>query len=459
MVMDVNDDISTLKNKLARLSSEIAAARGTECGDTLHDAVKTAEEIIKKDPGDGAVYSDLGYFYFLMRNYSHAFLILSKALSLSGNDVKTINRLAVLKNSIGDFIQSQKLSEKALEIESGNTEAKCNLAISMRYLNHVDAATRIIKELLSVDPNNPMAHYTMAQIHLGNKNFEAGFKEMEWRIKAFPSIRRNILPDIPFWKGEDAADKTLIVNPEREVDMLQFARFVPVALKKVKNIILRVQSTLVNLMAENMPMGVSVVDCQKQVAGDMQIMIMSLPLALKTTPDTLPELVIRPNQKEIEKIKYLFDGKVNKVGFCISRTRESITGSFNENEKRQAFEHALKEAKNRHYTLYSLNSEEYNLENIVDLSSHTYQYDKAAAVIAELDLIISADNGISHLAAAMNKETWVVTKEMAGWRYVDGKQKGVPLWFPNVKVLKTVGGKSLSDFLLDINQRVAKSFR
>ena len=105
MVMDVNDDISTLKNKLARLSSEIAAARGTECGDTLHDAVKTAEEIIKKDPGDGAVYSDLGYFYFLMRNYSHAFLILSKALSLSGNDVKTINRLAVLKNSIGDILE------------------------------------------------------------------------------------------------------------------------------------------------------------------------------------------------------------------------------------------------------------------------------------------------------------------------------------------------------------------
>ncbi|OPZ76868.1 MAG: hypothetical protein BWY78_01233 [Alphaproteobacteria bacterium ADurb.Bin438] len=269
-----------------------------------------------------------------------------------------------------------------------------------------------------------------------------------------------MVKEIPFWNGEDLCDKTIIINPEREIDVIMFARFVIEISKKSKQVIFRCFENLYKLMKTNMPSNVKVVKMRDNVAADFQVMILSIPYFLKTTSENLPTFHIKPNVKEMEKTKYLFDGKVNKIGFCFSKGGEGSIRSINEIEKKQAFEMAYKQAfDSDKYSFFSLNHEEISSKNITDLSNFIYEYDKLASVISHLDLLISFDNSVAHIASSMNKETWILTKKMSGWRLVENNKKDGCLWYPNTKIIKIDDNTSIESVFDKINYMIEKKFQ
>jgi hypothetical protein len=323
-------------------------------------------------------------------------------------------------------------------------EAHNNLGAALYALGRPAEAEASYHEALRLRANYPEVHNNLAYALLLAGRFEEGWKEYEWRWKAKPLWIGARDFSAPLWRGEAIGDRTILLHSEQGLgDTLQFCRYAPLVVCGA-GIILEVQAPLVRLLSRLAGVTEIVARGDGLPPFDLHCPLMSLPLAFGTTLETVPaatpylsaDPALAANWQE--RLVGL-DGL--RVGLVWAGRRWLNFPAAAAVDRRRSI--ALKVlaplGEVSGVSFVSLQKDGPAAEAadpphglmLHDFTAYLHDFEDTAALIANLDLVISVDTSIAHLAGALGKPVWLLNRFDTCWRWLLNRDDSP--WYPTLR--------------------------
>ena len=329
-----------------------------------------------------------------------------------------------------------------------------NTAYTFKKLGQLDDAMPYYQAALKRKPNHAEAHFSLGLAHLIAGDFLKGWPEYEWRWQRGSQLAPRDLKQ-PLWDGSSLKGKTILHHAEQGLgDTFQFIRYVKMIKEQFGGkVILAVQRPLFSFAARCCPYADKVISLGEifSTQCDVQSPLMSLPMILKTDQENIPTDIpyLHPDPILVNYWRKKLASDSNfKVGICWQGNSKYST----------PFLRAVVAAKSiplnkfapfgdlSNVSFYSLQKETgtdqlknipqgLDLKILDDLDTKHGRFMDTAAVIKNLDLVITIDTSIGHLAGALGKPVWVLVPEPPDWRWMI-KRTDSP-WYPtNMKLYR-----------------------
>jgi hypothetical protein len=254
----------------------------------LLQAQAAYRQILTIDPAHAEAHNNLGVALNDLGRPAEAEASYREALRLRPNYPEAHNNLGVALKELGRPGEAEASYREALRLQSDYPDAHNNLGNALRDLGRLAEAEASYREALRLRPNFPEAHHNLAYALLLTGRFEEGWKEHEWRWRAKPWSRTARDFTAPLWRGEAIGDRTILLHAEQGLgDTLQFCRYAPLMVCRA-GVILEVYAPLVRLLSRLRGVREIVARGERLPPFDLHCPLMSLPLALGTTLDTIP---------------------------------------------------------------------------------------------------------------------------------------------------------------------------
>ena len=433
------------------------------------ESAQIFEIALQSDPNYNEVYSNKGAAYNKAKDYDKAKESLEMAIKKMPNHGGAYTNLGNVYNKLFDYKTAAKMHEKSIELEPKGSNAYSNLGTSYKYLGFSTKAINSYKKAIELDPNFVNAHFDLATMYLANEDFSNGWKEYEWRFKKeemIPHIikHKDIFSKPMFTGSEDIKDKTLLLHSEQGYgDSIQFIRFAPVLKEKFGcKIAVKCREGLKELFQTMEEIDVIVDRSEETPDFDYQLSIMSMPFVLEMKsiedlPKQMPYLKSTSDEAlEIKKEK----GKIN-IGICWSA---SITGESYEGKvfDLKFFEPLMNNPKINLYSLQvgdgSGDIKAFGYEDkIIDLTSKLTNFSKTAYLIDNLDLVISSDTAVAHLAGALNKQVWIPLQKIPDWRWTNKGE--TTKWYPSARLFRQKTARVWEGVFQSLNAKLSKQYK
>lgn len=373
--------------------------------------------------------------------FEEAIQAYQRALELDPGRVNALNLLGTAYQCLEMLDEAEDCYRKALNLAPDLPTVINNLGAVLTAREKPEEAIEVFRHLLETDPGYADAHWNLSMALLATGEYREGWQEYEWRFKKANPVKVRGFSQ-PRWDGSPLQGKTILLHCEQGFgDTLQFARYAPLVAKQGGNVIVECQiAALTRLLSYLEDVAEVVVAGTPLPEFDCYIPMLSLPLVFGTTLATIPATVpyLRPTFGLIEewrrRIPQTTAFKVGIVWFG----RQSLIL----NRKRSCPLEAFKVLSNiSGVELYSLQIDEgvdqlteINDFSVVDLTSHINDFADTAAFIANLDLVITIDTAVAHLAGAIGAQTWVLLPYGADWRWL--KDRSDTPWYPNMRLFR-----------------------
>jgi tetratricopeptide (TPR) repeat protein len=339
---------------------------------------------------------------------------------------------------------------EVVRLEPSYTQARINIGVALAVLERWDEALDQMQETVRLEPQSAEAHHNLSSVLLRLGRLAEGFEQYEWRWRldlTKPHLR-------PFrqarWQGEDVSGKSLLLHDEQGLgDALQFSRYVPLAIERGARVHLEVAPELVRLLELSfgaptlhiIPRVASFPDVEGLPETDYQAPLMSmahvLGASLATIPATVPYLRADPAQAKqwSARLSSLPGPRVGLV--WAGRPQNQL-----DHVRSISLERLAPLADAARMTFVSLQKGEAAGQAaapprgmaIHDFTADLHDLADTAALIEALDLVISVDTAVAHLAGALGKPVWVMNRLHSDWRWLIGRDD-TP-WYPTMRVFR-----------------------
>lgn len=370
-----------------------------------------------------------------------------------------IGILALAAGSEDRYEESASLMQKSIDCSPiPSAEQYFCLGEAQRHLMRIDLAANALQKAVDLDPHHPDAHFGLAMARLCQGDLASGFEQFEWRWRSSKSPLPRPKFDVPTWDGSDPAGKTILVWAEQGFgDVIQCARYVPLLAKRGARVIVGVQEPLHQLMKSLD--GASNVVSRYEEAGafDLELPFFSLPhrfgTTLQTIPADVPYLHADESTSREWKNRLADDPSPLKVGLVWAGT--STHGSDRQRSLPTSALAVLKGIEG--VSFYNLQVGERAKETIPlslkNLSPLLADFSQTAAALTNLDLLITVDTAIAHVAGAIGRPVWTILGFFSDWRWMIDRSD-TP-WYPTMKLFRQ---KHVGDWIPPLKQ-VAESLR
>jgi len=407
----------------------------------LQEAKNIYEKILEKDKTNSDAWHLLGLVFFQLKDYVLAIEKIKKAIELNSNSALYFGNLAMVYDAVGDEENSTKCFERALEINPHYNKAHLahfNLGIFFRdkgefekALEHYDAAIKLKNDFFDARWNR-----SLVLLFLGR--FDEAWEDYECRFKKDSPTDLRIF-NKPKWDGSFLNGKKILVLSEQGFgDNIQFVRYISLIKEKGGYVILECKKEIRKLFQGFVGVDefVDKTEDFSKIDFDCYIHLMSLPGIFKTNLKNIPKKIpyLKPDSFLVEKFKTFFD----KTKFNIGIVWAGNPNQVNDKNRSTSFENfkilnGIPEVK-----FYSLQKGEATNQifgtEVIDLSRQINDFSDTAAIIENLDLIISVDTSVAHLAGALGKPTWTLLTFIPDWRwFFKGKNC---VWYPSMKLFR-----------------------
>ena len=345
------------------------------------------------------------------------------------------------------WLPAVKQLEKVLSQQPNNAEAMNSLGCALLELHDLEHAVLWLKKAIATDQQFAMGHFNYGLVLLKQKQYEQGWIEFDWRWQTPQFVRFKC--NKPLWQGEDIKDKIILVHSEQgNGDHIMCWRFLPLLAARCKELIYIGPENLAPLVAE-IP-GVS----QSRVPGalsqdlfDVYCPLMSLPRYLGITLENLPapERYIKvPPQVVVSELKGDF-----KVGLAWAGSASFKNDASRSLSLKQLLAVTEGVAAQFFSLQMPLSAEERELlkqHQITDLEPELPGYARTAALVDQMDLVVTVDTAIAHLASALGKPTWILLGDNPDWRW--HQQGSHSEWYPTATLFRKHRGQHQWDGVL-----------
>lgn len=367
-----------------------------------------------------------------------------RAHALNPNNANTCNNVGAALQSLGRDVEALQWFDRAVSLHKDHVVALINKASSLQQLRRFDEAVGIYHHVKAVDPASTEPDWNLSFVALLNGNFETGWagREIRWsRPSSFPNI------PLPMWLGNEPLEgkSILIVSDEGMGDAIQFARYIPMVAERGARVVFAVQDPLLLLMSDlpgvSQCIPVSAIAPNGWATCDFHCSIMSLPLAFKTALDTIPPLLQHWPSIAKDRVRTWEDrlGAHNKLR--VGLVWSGHPAHKNDHNRSLPLD-MLARVLDVDATFVSLQKEPRLRDQatlrehpgIIDLTASLSDLSETAALISCLDLVITVDTSVAHLAASVGRPTWVLLPYSPDYRWLLDRDDSP--WYPTVRLFR-----------------------
>jgi len=410
-------------------------------------AIANYDQAIRLNPNFALAYCNRGNALLTLNQLDAAIANYDQAIRLNpnfalaycnrGNALLTLNQIDA---AISDYKQ-------AIQLNPDYSVAFHNHAYLMYRLQEFEASIESYEQAIRLNPNFAEAHCGKALVKILQGQYEEGWALYEWRWKGshLKEFIRNFSQ--PLWLGKESIkDKIILIHAEQGLgDSIQFCRYVAmVEALTPKQILLEVPKALLSLLS-TLKNKVTLIEQGNPIPEfDVHCPMMSLPCAFKTTSETIPAdipyLYSEENKTKLWKDKLglkiklrvgiVWSGSLNHIADDIPLSRRNIPLERLTSLFELPFEFHLLQKEIRH-------EDQLVFESLIQINCHKDElidFSDTAALIMQMDLVISICTSVVHLAGALGVKTWVLLPYSADFRWMLDRNDSP--WYPSATLFR-----------------------
>lgn len=380
------------------------------------------------------------------------------ALRKSPNDTDILTNLAVCLKYQQRHTEALRFLEKSSKIKPSDADIYLNLGVIHRDLLNLKDALFFYKKALDISPKHPEAMYNLGLLYLLNGDFEEGWRYYMWRWKTYGF--RNIQRPRRFWDGKKGNHRVLLIAEQGYGDTIQAIRYAEVLSKMGLRVSLYCQNALKPLFEEQLGLE-SVFDINpNEEIFDYSIHLLDIPYVLKTNLSTIPShsFYLTPKKACQELFEDIKADKRLKVGIAWLGSKTNIRGRYRSCRAKDILPLLNSEG----VAFYSL-QKDYDYDEYVsipdklrpfDMSDRLQDFSHTAGLIANLDIVITVDTAVAHLAGAMGKPVWLMLHYSSDWRWLLDRTDSP--WYPSMTIFRQDTFGRWDGIVEDIKDKLAK---
>lgn len=353
---------------------------------------------------------------------------------LGGLHSKALLNYGVVLYRLGNLVAAERWFQAAGQVDPASPLPFINLAMIYRVWGFLPQAIACLEHAVTLSPDNAEAHWNLANALLTAGDFTRGFAEYEWRFRRKDRGERAMA--MPRWQGEPLAGKTLLLAVEQGIgDVIHFVRFAADLAARGATVVVECHAGLQALVA-TAPGVARAVPPGTAVAADFYLPLLSVPHLLRFTGDDLKTDAAYVNVPGGAPV-FDLDGRF-KAGLVWRGNPQ------HENDKWRSVPLSLLQPllDVPGVTFYSLQVGAAAAEReqapwrdrLADLTPRLTDFSATAAAVAALDLVITVDTAVAHLAGALGKPTWLLIAQGNDWRWLH-ERDDTP-WYPAMRLFR-----------------------
>ncbi|MCR5265893.1 MAG: hypothetical protein K6E29_04795 [Cyanobacteria bacterium RUI128] len=401
--------------------------------------------------GDIDSYSELLIRYIVAGMEEEARTTGEKMKELFSNNSKMFNMIGLLEECINnDYEKAKEYFKKSAR--SGSKSAFYNLGVCCKQSEDLVNAEKYLSKLKSeseaVDKNY---NYTLGTVYFSERKLRLGYKHYKKRRSA--QKNRDIYSRC-LWDGKEYPDLTLFVASEQGFgDNIMISRYLPFVAKKFKTVYYAVPPVLLNLLKPNYETeenpNLKIISDEERVKFDKFAMVMDLPYLLHQSFHNIPskEFYLQANERKTDMFKKNFFENDNlKIGLNWRAKGMGLRDAvYRTIDAPYYFRNIMNLEGIKYYSfqfgdIFDMCKKYPQIE---DLSKHLKDFSDSAAALKNIDILITVDTALAHLAGAMGVKTYLLLCHAPDWRWFDNDKKTE--WYPSVTIIKQQDRRTWED--------------
>ncbi len=386
------------------------------------------------------LFFNLGRLEDELKNYPKAINYYDKATSLRQNYAEAWSHKGLTLHELGKYEDALTAYETALHLMPNYPEASSYKAVTLHEMRCYTDALTFHDKAIALNPSYNDAYWNKALTQLILGNFQDGWINYEYRwtkLKPQPYKHSNIPPLIA--NTCLIGKKILVWSEQGYGDTLQFSRYIPLLIESGAQVIFETPKSLLNLLAQNIHCQV-VEDYDPKFMADYQAPLLSLPLIFKTSLKSIPPInpVITPSEKSLVKWGKRLSTSNKKINIGIACSGNSQ--HQNDRNRSMPLINFLPLLSIANLYLIQKDIRQDDAKCLIDhpeikhLGDDLDDFDDTAAIIDSMDLIISVDTSVAHLAGAMMKSIFILLPFTPEWRWMT--EGDASPWYPTIKIYR-----------------------
>ena len=439
-------------------------------GTTLKQLGRHAEALACYDramaiaPDFADAVSNRGMVLETLERFEEALASFDKAIALDPGHARAHHNRGAVLDRLDRFEEAIASFDRAIAVSPDYANAFYHRGRALKELQRRDAALASYRQAIALDPENAAAHWEAGLLALLVGDLAAGWPGYGWRFKVKEVASEPRAFPQPQWRDDaPLAGRTILLHAEQGFgDTIQFVRYAPLIAARGATVVLEVQRPLATLL--HGIAGVSRLVCRGEALPefDLHCPMASLPLAFATTLDTIPARLpyLRPPAERIAAWRRRLPTtppRAPRVGLVWSGDARHK----NDGRRSMAFETLAPLVALPGIDFISLQKGAREADaqalrrcgNVIDIATELEDFADTAAVISLLDLVITVDTSVAHLAGSLGKPVWILLPVAVDWRWLLDREDSP--WYPTARLFRQASAGDWPGVIARVRQELA----
>lgn len=413
--------------------------------------IEVLENALKYNPQSDIIYVNLAT-YLKEEQPQKSKEYIEKALSCNPENLDAVNALGLANFNENNYEKAEELYAKVLDKEPNHIKTLQNSGILYKYLHDNEKSKDFFRKILDIAPDNIDAHISLGMMLLSENNFDEGYPHYMWRHLN----KKHFLPpeftDEKEYKNQNLENKIIMVDADgAHGDTIHFCRYLPFLAQRCKKVIFRTHKNLIDLIKMNFSCADVITKEDFVPEFDYYMHVMDLPYHLNMNFENIPlsDGYLKANNHLVEEFsqKSYFQTDKKKIALFWQ-------GNFRGMKNRAiplSYLYPLRSIENaKFYSLQKGYGEEQiryipDDFDIVNLTNEIKTFSDTAAIIQNVDYVITIDSVIVHLAGALGKKTVLMLPYTPEWRWFDNSTS--TNWYKSVQIIKQTSNNNWHDLV------------
>lgn len=413
----------------------------------LDEALASFDKAVALQPTNAKMQSNRGGVLYEAQRFAEALISFDNVIALKEDYAEAHYNRGVLLQAMRRLDAALISFDRAIALNPGYAEAYNNRGVALQDLRHLDNALADFEKAIALSGGWPEAYANQSYCLLLMGRLAEGWRQHEWRKKTPIPVGHRSFPE-PLWLGrEDVANKTVFVHWEQGLgDTIQFCRYGKLLSERGAKVFMSVQEPLYPLLSQFSPQIEILRHDEIPARFDYHCPMMSLPLALGTTLDSIPSqhpYIVADGQKRQTWQARIPPRSKPRIGFAW-RGNTTHKNDLNRSINLATLVPLLSSDVHWWSLQRELRNDEHALlrqhRQITHYGDSLLDFSDTAAVIDLSDLVVTVDTSVAHLAGAMGKPVWILLPYNSDWRWLCDRNDSP--WYPTARLFRQEFGQT-----------------